>query len=335
MELVFPWVIFVAIPVVIFLPLLRFKKKDDYKRGKKVANVNFVEETPYYKKLLKQYKVYSSVALASLLAAIAVCFAMLARPAEVETVHYDIHNRDIFLCMDVSNSVDKLNMEILDKLRSVIEELDGERFGITIFNGQAVLLVPLTSDYDYVLDTLDKLEASFKENMEMESYNYDYDDLDYSAYYYKHEGTLSDYGSSFIGDGLASCLYNFPNLESNDGRTKLIIFTTDNDLNGEPLVTLDEATALCAKHNVRVFAMAPEEVVDMHNFKSAVESTGGKFYLASDDGAAEQLVADIEKTEKSVLTKTETFVTDKPEALFVLFVVLIGIYFVCSRKVKL
>ncbi len=335
MELIFPWVFLLGIPVVMILAILHFKRKDTYKAGKKVANTNFVEETPYYKKLLKQYKIFSTLALVSLLVAIGICFVMLSRPAKVETVNYDIHNRDIFLCMDVSNSVDELNMQILDDLRGVIEGLDGERFGITIFNGQAILLVPLTTDYDYVLETLDKLEASFEANLEAGSWFFDYDDMKYSDYYYKHEGTLSEYGSSFIGDGLASCLYNFPDLGEEDGRAKLIVFTTDNDLNGEPLVTLDEATELCSRYDVKVYAMAPDNVVNKSDFEKAVESTGGEFYLATEKNATEDMIAAIEKTETSIYTKVETYVTDQPQVLFVFLVLFVGIYFVFSRKVKL
>lgn len=333
MELVFPWVLYIGLPGVIVLAFLRWKKREVFKKGKKVANTSFVEETPYYKKLIKQYKVFCTAVFGSLLIAIAICVVMLSRPAEIDIIHPDIHNRDIFMCMDISDSVDELNAEICDELRKVVKELDGERFGISIFNGQSVLLVPLTSDYDYVLQTLDKLEASFEYSLSKGTYDFDLDNFE--LYQYKYEGTLSDRGSSFIGDGLASCLYSFPDLKENSERSRLIIFTTDNELNGTPLVTVEEATRLCKKNGVRVFAIAPDNVVDEDNFRKSIESTGGKYYKATSSHIFDKLVDDIQKTDTSAMEDVKIVITDKPEMLFVCLLIFISIYFVFSRKVKL
>lgn len=334
MELVFPWAIYIGLPIVLVLPFIILKKKDSYQKGKKVTNTSFIEETPYYKKLYKQYKVFGGIALGSLLIAIAVSFCLLARPAKVQRIYPEIHNRDIFMCMDISDSVDELNMNIVGELRDVIKELDGERFGITIFNGRAVLLVPLTTDYDYVLDTLDKLEASFEHSLEMTE-DFDYDRFDQALYYYKHEGTLVDYGSSFIGDGLASCLFNFPDLKENSDRSRMIIFTTDNELNGTPLVTVEEAAKLCKRNDVKVFAVVPDNIPDEDIFKASMEGTGGGYYKATTAHAFENLIDDIEKTGTSTMEDVKTLILEKPEALFVCLLCFIGIYFFFSRKVKL
>lgn len=333
MELVFPWVLYIGIPAVLVLAFVRFKKKDIFFDGQKVANTSFIEETPYYKKLLKQYRMFCGIMLVSLLAAITLCVVMLARPAEIDIINPEIHNRDIFMCMDISDSVDELNLEICDELKGVVKELEGERFGITIFNGQSVLLVPLTSDYDYVLNTLDKLEAAFEYSLSLDYENFNYDD--YDLYQYKYEGTLSDYGSSFIGDGLASCLYNFPDLKENTERSRLIVFTTDNELNGNPLVTVEEAASLCKKNNVKVFAVTPEDIVEEASFRKAMEGTGGGFYEVTSKKVFDELVADIQKTETSVMEDVKTVVTDKPQVLFICLLIFIGAYFVFARKVKL
>lgn len=335
MELVFPWVLYGGIILVIILVLFKWKKKDTYKKGNKVTNTSFLEETPYYKQLYKKYRIYCSVSIISLLLAIVMCSVLLARPAMVQTENPEIHNRDIFLCMDTSNSVDQLNLEIVDNLKDVVKKLDGERFGITIFNGKALLLVPLTTDYDYVLDTLDKLEDSIKCNINVDQEGFEYDSDDYSVYYYKHNGVLSEYGSSFIGDGLASCLYNFSDLKENTDRSRLIVFTTDNELNGTPLVTLEEATSLCKKNDVKVFAITPDNVVDREEFQAAIESTDGKFYEVSDKTTFKQLVEDIEKTETSVMEEVKTIYIDRPQIFFIVLLLFTMIHFIVSRKVKL
>lgn len=337
MALVFPWVLYIGVPVIIVLILFRFQKKGTYQNGKKVANTSLIEETDYYKKLYKEYKILSGVAMLALFIAIAIGWILLSRPAKIDTVSPEIRNRDIFLCMDISDSVDELNLDMCDKLKDVVEELNGERFGITIFNGRSVLLVPLTTDYQYVLDTLDSLKASFNESIKRSDWDINdfTENTDWSTYYYKYEGTLAEEGSSFIGDGLASCLYSFPDLETNKERSRMIIFTTDNELNGEPYVTLEEAAGLCKKNDVKVFAIAPENVTDESVFKRAVESTGGGYYKSTSAKAYDQLLADIKKTGTSAMKQTETMITDQPETLFLWMLVCIGIYFLLSRKAKL
>lgn len=339
MALVNPWVLYIGVPVVIILSLLRFKKKEKYQDGKRVANTSLIEETDYFKKLYREYKILSGLAMLSLLIAIVIGWVLLSRPAKIESISPEIHNRDIFLCMDISDSVDELNLDMCDELKKVVEELNGERFGITIFNGQSVLLVPLTNDYQYVLDTLDSLKVSFKDSIEQNDPDFDIfnENIDWSTYYYKYQGTLAEEGSSFIGDGLASALYSFPDLETNKERSRMIIFTTDNELNGEPYVTLEEAAGLCKKNDVKVFAIAPENVTDETTFKRAVESTGGGYYKSTSSKAYDQLVADIKKTETSLagIKQTETQITDQPETLFVWMLICIGLYFVMSKKVRL
>lgn len=336
MELIYPWIAYIGAIVFVVLFLFRRGKKSAYKEGKKVANIDYVEETKLYKKLSRQYKIYSSMALISLLLAIGCGFLLLSRPARVEQVNTELRNRDIFLCMDISSSVDELNVEMCAELKEVVRKLDGERFGITIFNAKSVLLVPLTNDYEYVLETLDKLEESFKESIKMSEDDFDFfsDDIDYDLYNYKYEGTLSEEGSSLIGDGLASCLYNFPDLTENSERSRLIIFTTDNELNGTPYVTLEEAARLCKKNEVKVFAIAPDNVVEEDIFRSSIESTGGHYYKSTSKKVFDNLIKDIEETKTSAMNKVETLIYDQPQIVFVCMVVFIGIYFVLSRRIK-
>ncbi|MBQ4521924.1 MAG: VWA domain-containing protein [Lachnospiraceae bacterium] len=336
MKLLYPWIIAAGVVVLLVLSVFGRRAKAAYKEGKKVANTDFIEETELYQKLKRQYHIFSAMALFSLFMAIFCGFVLLSRPAKVEQVNTELRNRDIFLCMDISSSVDELNVELCEELKEVVKQLDGERFGITIFNAKSVLLVPLTDDYEYVIETLDKLLASLKLSIKLtESDDIWDDDIDWELYDYKYEGTLSEEGSSLIGDGLASCLYNFSDLTENSERSRMIIFTTDNELNGTPFVTLEEATKLCKKNKVKVFAIAPENVVDEDIFQSGVESTGGKFYKSTSSRVFDELIDDIEETETSKMNKVETFIYDQPQIVFLCMVIFMGLYFVLSRKVKL
>lgn len=330
MELMFPQILFIGIPIAIILTFFVNKRKDTFKNGKKVANTGFIKESPLYKKLIIKYRIFSIAAISGLWLSLLFAILMLSRPAKVDTVETDLRNRDIFICMDISNSVDELNLEICGEIRKMVKELNGERFGITIFNGQPVLLVPLTTDYDYILETLDHLEAAFecslKDNFSLDNYD---------LYQYKYEGTLCERGSSFIGEGLAACLFNFPDLKENDERSRLIIFTTDNELNGVPLISVEDAAALCRANNVKVFAVTPEHIVDQNSFANAMIDTKGGYYPYTSNKIFDELLDDIRLTDASTMQDVKTIVTEKPEILFVCLMICISICFIAGRKVKL
>lgn len=333
MEIMFPLALFIGIPLAVLLIFFTFKRKDKFRKGKKVANTNFIEDTPLYKRLMISYRIFSTLALICLWLGIITGIVMIARPVEIDVIEPELQNRDIFICMDISSSVDELNLGICNEIEEVVKELDGERFGISIFNGRSVLLVPLTTDYDYVLDTLDTLQASFE--FSLQDYNYDNLMANYDLYQFKYEGTFADEGSSFIGDGLASCLYNFPDLQENTDRSRLIIFATDNELNGTPLISVEDAAALCAKHDVKVFGVTPEDIVDEESFKKAMLSTGGGFYEVTSNKVFDKLIEDIRQTETSAMQEVKIVITDKPEALFICLLVSISLFFIFTRKVKL
>lgn len=337
MELINPWVLIVGAVVIALLGILSFSLiKPKYKKGRKVANTSLVEDTPYFKKLMKKYNIYRIISLASLLVAIGAAFVMLARPVSVDVVDPKIHNRDIFLCLDISDSVDEVNLELCDELKKIVSGLDGERFGISIFNARSVLLVPLTTDYQYVNEELDLLKKIFKQNIKLAKNDYyPTADFDWYLYNYKYEGTLCDYGSSFIGDGLASCLFDFPDLDENKDRTRIIIFATDNELNGTPIISVDDACALCKKKNVKVYAIAPNNIVDETAFRRSIESTGGEYYRAKDKSMIKGIVSSIEATEASELEDPKVIITDHPVVMFIIVLIAMAVSLITGRRVRL
>ena len=334
MELVNPWIVIVGVIVLLVLIIIPFGRKAAFKEGKKVANMEMVEQTELFKKLHRRYKILKFSAFSCLVIGIVAGLVLVARPSEVETINHKIRNRDIFMCLDVSASTDELNVVLCEKLKNVVKGLDGERFGITIFNGQSVLLVPLTTDYDFVLETLDKLTESIELSLKWIDEGYELTDEENIKMNFKYNGTLSDHGSSIIGDGLAGCLYNFVDLEENKDRTRLIILATDNDLYGDYYVSLEEAAELCKKNNVKVYGIVPENVAEEKQFKKSVELTGGKYYYCTSNKVVDELISDIQKTDKSDLDMIETIVYDKPEIIFGIMIFFLAAYFVLSRVIK-
>lgn len=333
MELKYPLVIVVGIVIFIGFIFMRPKKTDTYKEGKKVANTKYVKELSYYKQLIRKYKIWSVLIKGFCMLAMIGSLVLLARPITIDTQTQEQYNRDIFLCMDVSSSVNELNEEIVKSLKEVVQGLKGERFGITIFNTSSVLLVPLTDDYDYVLETLDTLEKSFEVNN-----SFDFSMDTYSLRKYITSGTLlgaSTRGSSIPGDGLASCVYNFPNLE--EERTRVILFTTDNDLQGEPIFTLDEAAQISQDKHITVYGIAPHTIQDedKEGLKNAIEKTGGEYYTEDSASTVDSIIENIERKEKSLMQGAkETKEIDQPLIPFIIILVSVIILCILNKKVK-
>lgn len=338
MELMNPYVIYIGVPVILVLAVLTYGYRKKFKDGRKVANTEMLEKTKYFKRKLFEFKFCTLIAIVSLVLALSFLMFILARPFRSKQTITEIHNRDIFLCLDTSGSMFEVDLEVCEKLKDFVNGLHGERFGITIFNCQTVTLVPLTTDYEYVLDVLDQIEEACRIAINVIDNGDFYDSEDYVKYQYIIDGTITyayDSGSSLIGDGLASTLFQFPDVKDDDSRTRVIILATDNELWGEPFVQLDEAAELCAKYGVKVFAAAPEEVVDYDNYKKCVESTGGRLFTLSSATMAKDIIKEVEKTDTSVLYKSDVTITEFPEKLVLLLTLSLCLHFVVSRRVKL
>ena len=316
MELKYAFMIPVGALVLILLFFLRRKKKNGYTGGTKIWNLSLLEQEPYFKKKLATYRFLRTLMMGACIVAIATTFLLAAQPYKKVTTEKETYSRDIILCLDVSYSVDQLNLELVETLKDTVKNLKGERFGIVIFNSSAVLLSPLTTDYDYVIDTLDQLKASIScRGTAME--DSDSNTLDDNWLYlssYITDGTLvgnEERGSSLIGDGLATTVYDFPDLE--EERTRIVLFSTDNQPEGTPIVTLNQAATLCKEKNIVVYGIGTSEMFDEDKaeMKAAMTKTGGKFYLQEESGTVPDIVKNIEKEGKS-LVKGEKEVQEVP-----------------------
>ncbi len=333
MEIRYPILIIIGI-VLILLAIFLKRKKDKYTTGTKVANTSLVKDLPYFKKKIKFYKFLILLSKVICIISMLICTILLARPYNVEITTEEEYNRDIFLCMDVSASVDELNYELVDTLKDTVSSLKGERFGISIFNTSSVVLVPLTDDYEYVIDVLDKIKKSIEYNNDYDLTYYNTDDY-FSVMNYITSGTLEGSetkGSSLIGDGLASCVYSFSKLGEED-RTRIIIFSTDNELAGTPLLTLEEAATISKKENVIVYGLGPAIVKNKAEYEKAVNITNGKYYDAS-SSKVKSIVNDIEKTSKSLIKKeSQKKEIDTPAIPFIALLISLFILIILNKKV--
>lgn len=298
MELKNQYMIIIGVVVLVVLLFGSFLKKKSYAGGKKISSMYGVENTEYFKRKMRMYRVLRAVATGSFIATIAISFLLLARPYTALKENEEQYKRDIILCMDVSSSVNELNTSLVQELKDTVKQLKGERFGIVIFNTSGVMLCPLTDDYEYVLTVLDNIHSSLTVDSSADEMEWVYN------MHYMMDGTDvggEERGSSLIGDGLATAACDFPDIS--EDRTRIIILSTDNELDGTPIFWLDEAADLCLKKKITVYGIGTNLMADtdMASMKSAVEKTGGKFYLEEKSGTVGSIVDRISKEAKSLV----------------------------------
>lgn len=294
MEMRNPMVLLVGLALTAFLVAgfhaLHGTAKGKYSGGIKAANTKFAKALPEYAARRRRWKAAMALLEACVIAGLVACSVVAARPSRMYVEEGDARKRDIFLCLDVSYSIFAQNGKLVESLKDLVKGLNGERFGISIFNCTSVIYVPMTDDYEYILSELDTLKQYF--DMQVVEIHEMYGDPAYGWLYdedfmekvpepdpelvaiYENEPEkwkemLSEVeagvsagsfrGSSLIGEGLATCLYSFPHLEDEE-RTRVIIFSTDNDPAAlQEDVDFKGAGDLCKKHDVTVYGVFPSE----------------------------------------------------------------------------
>lgn len=327
-----------AVFVIAAFVTLRLKRK--YRGGKKAYLPDYLKNDSMYKARIVWHSILKYVLIVLIIASILLSGFLMARPYKTESKQLANYNRDIILCMDISTTCDNLNAELIDKLEDVVKELNGERFGIVIFNSSPVLLCPLTNDYNYIIDVLDKVKEGLKMRLDYMNGKILFSDKLYELDAYISNGTLVDNetrGSSIIGDGLAAAALDFYDYEDKPDRTRVIILSTDNDLLGEEIITLPEAGDLCQERDITVFGVGTE-IMDNDQrlmMKDVVEGTGGKFYFGEDRNIVSNIVDDIRQQIATLDdTQYEIIETELPETPFRLLLLSLSLMLIVAFILK-
>lgn len=338
MELKYTYVIYIGIAVItmFIIGFVIKKNKKGYFSGKKIAKMEQLSKNKYFARKKRFYRFYSVAWFVLAMIGVLVAFILIARPYKTEMVDEEKYQRDIIICLDISTSVDEVNMKLINELQTTVTQLQGERIGIVIFNTSPLLLVPLTDDYEFVNDQLAIIKEGLRRRL---SENYTNIEEDFYYEDYITQGTLvgnEERGSSLISDGLASCVYDFSDKEQE--RTRVVIFATDNDVQGECILTLDEASELCKENKITVYGVGTDimEESDISELKRAVENTGGKFYREGTSGSFQDIVNEIQKKSQS-LVKGDRQVIEKdyPQTIFKILLSCIMGLFLVTRLMKL
>ena len=250
-----------------------------------------------FRRLRRRYHLLlgGEVAALSIVGLAAVGLTM--RPVTDRQLERDVRNRDVMLCLDVSTSMNELDAIVLREFVKLAAGLRGERIGLTIFNGSAITVFPLTDDAEFIASTLDDAAAAISQRKRTFV-----------------EGTEEGGGTSLIGDGLASCAMRFDSDER--GRSRSIVFATDNALAGDPILQLPEAAALVREQGIRVYAIAAADRItarDADELRAAAESTGGAYFETDGRSTIANVVAEVGRMEASRMdVPPEVVADDRP-----------------------
>ncbi|MGN6271699.1 MAG: vWA domain-containing protein [Protaetiibacter sp.] len=220
------------------------------------------------------------------LGGVAAAGVVAARPMQETIVQPESHSRDIMLCLDVSGSMTDVDAEVLQVFSRLAADFGGERVGLTIFNSSPVQVFPLTDDYAFVRDNLDRVRESFDYHEAIPEF---------------WVGTLNAPGASLVGDGLAACALGFDHPD--EDRARSIILATDNETNGTETVSLDQAAAYSGSLGVRVFAIDPTDAASSTSaaLRSAAVATGGGYYGLRDATTVDEIVAEVQRQDATIL----------------------------------
>ncbi|GAB3248535.1 VWA domain-containing protein [Nocardioides dilutus] len=252
-----------------------------------LARTARLRRLPRYQARLRRQRRAGLLLTAGSLLLVAGAAVVLARPDVVETGRPDARSRDLMLCLDASPSMDRDNLSVVREVRRVVEGLRGDRVGLVIWSGAAVVAFPLTDDYAYVDEQLDRAEAAFSGDS----------DRFFAGI---HE---NDEGVSLIGDGLVSCVRRFDRPAGE--RTRAVLLASDNEPFGTTLFTLPEAAELAVRREVLVYALAgsalakPKNAPALEELTEAARSTGGTLVQLEEEGGTDRLVDRIDDLEKA------------------------------------
>ena len=206
MEIMYPIAIIVLLIVGVILLFVKPNKKV-YTDGKKVANTQYIKETEYYKTKVKKYNIISNIIKGLIFLCILITSILIARPVTIQTKSEDKYNRDIIMGLDVSTSECEVNLELIEKFKKIIPEINGDRIGIVIYNTAPIVYCPLTNDYDYINECFDTIKEQLEIVIENDGYApgmYEKDGKEVPTIWIGGIGANAETrGSSLVGDGLA------------------------------------------------------------------------------------------------------------------------------------
>ena len=230
------------------------------------------------------------------IAALVLIVIAIARPRSSEEMErIDTEGIDIILAMDISTSMlardltpDRISAS-KDIAIEFISQRPSDRMGIVVFAGESFTQCPLTTDRATLINLMKEVQTDLIE-----------------------DGTA-------IGNGLATAVAR---MKDSDAKSRVVILLTDG-VNNRGEISPQMAAEIAKTYGVRVYTigvgkegMAPYPVmtpwgVEIQNVKVEIdeallgeiaESTGGRYFRATDNTKLAEIYSEINKMEKARTT---------------------------------
>lgn len=332
MVMIFWWVTGLLLLAAIVVWAITFWNRRSLRRSPVlVANSRYMDRIPSFVRAQRAARVVRASQVGIAVLAVLAASVLSGRIATERIETPEFASRDIVLCLDVSGSMYEYDTEILATFATMVGSFEGERVALSIFNSTSRTVFPLTNDYDLIQRELEQ----GAEAIDFDEFGYrlgtrDYSDEKVRQYVDFVEGTkgIPD-EASIVPDGLASCAQVFDQAEQD--RSRSIIFATDNEVNGTPIFTLEEATQRVADRDIDLYTFYPGAYECgpgcFEELQTATEDQDGQLYESSDPQAIPAIIEAIQRNQAEVLGAQPTVVrTDHPSVPFVLtFLSLVGI----------
>ncbi|MBD8080335.1 VWA domain-containing protein [Cellulosimicrobium arenosum] len=303
-----------------------------------VANSAYLARLPAFTAWVRRYRLLQGVVAVGLLVGVVGAGAVAARPAQTDVVTDRLGTRDIVLCLDVSGSMLPYDGAVLKVYQELVENFEGERIALSIWNSSSRTVFPLTDDYTLVQE---QLQAGV-DAVDKDPSDFDWDgsdDAEILEFAQFTAGTTANLaGASLVGDGLANCALQFD--EEDTDRSRSIILATDNYVSGEPIYTLEEAADLVSSRDITLNGLyggtefyrdTPEET----EYRETVEDGGGLYFFADDPSAVQSMVDDVVAQQAVELDATpEVQVTDRPAGWFLVALGGVAVLLVAAWRVR-
>ena len=288
-----PWVLIFAlfIPLVIFMARRKVRRLDSAFLFSSEELIKDLKPT-WKIRLGKILILFRAIAVILLLLALARPQAILEGTKTISEgvdIVLDIDTSSSMLAEDFRIGVSRINRfeMVKDAVKEFIKKRKDDRIAMIAFAARAYTVCPLTTDYAWLNDNLDRVKVGMMED------------------------------ATAIGSAIASSVNR---LATSKTKSKIIILLTDGVNNAgtvSPLVAAEAAAAFKIKiytvgvgtkglspypfkdvYGRTVYQNIPIEM-DEEVLKKIASITGGKYYLASDTETLHRIYDDINKLEKS------------------------------------
>lgn len=297
MTLKYPWVLLLLL---IYIPLIWWylRKNSNSTPSLQISSLSPFASMP---RSFKEYLMKFNFLLKLL--AIGFLIVALCRPQTYDSKRTShVEGTDIVLALDISGSMSSKDFEpsrfeaAKDVAEKFVNQRSNDNMGLVVFAGESLSKMPLTYDRAALINAIRNVQL----------------------------GDLTD--GTAIGDGLASAVNR---LVSGKAKSKSIILLTDGTNNaGE--VPPSTAATIARQKGIKVYTIGVgtngtisvtdpygfstttmETKIDEESLRNIAQTTGGKFFRATDERMLQEVFAEIDSLEKTKLDVDRYTTTDE------------------------